>query len=99
MTADVLFRGTVGGREHRAPRGLADLKASIMNRLMRLDPATRIHPGHSVPSTIGAEWETNRFVRMWRHLDDEGDSACVVGHGPDAQKATLVLWAQTMTGT
>ena len=53
LTADVLFKGTVGGTRAPGATGFADLKRSVMERLMKLPPETRIHPGHREPSTIG----------------------------------------------
>lgn len=96
ITADVIFKGTVGGTMAPGATGFEDLKHSIMERLMTLPPETRIHPGHREPSTIGEEWENNPFVRIWRGLDPEGDESCEVnGRG----EATLVLWAPDYDGT
>jgi len=95
LTADCLFKGTVGGTAGGGPTGYADQVHSIMERLMTLSPATRIHPGHCGPSTIGAEWESNPFVRVWRGLDREGNEPCQV-RGEDA---TLVLWGPDYDGT
>ena len=64
FTADVLFKGTVGGTAGGGPTGYADIKTSIMDRLMSLDPATVVHPGHTLPTTIGEEWESNPFIRV-----------------------------------
>ena len=50
-----------------------DLKHSIMDVLMTLPPETRLHPGHTDPTTVGDEWENNAFVRVWRGLDAESD--------------------------
>ena len=100
LTADVLFNGTVGGTRGGGPTGFEDLKRSVMERLMRLPPPTRVHPGHRQPSTIGDEWEHNPFVRVWRGLDEEGAEPCTVGP-PDAaerEPATLVLWAPDYDG-
>lgn len=100
LTADVIFKGTVGGTMAPGATGFEDLKASIMEKLMKLAPETRIHPGHRGPSTIGSEWESNPFIRIWRGLDDEGAGACSVGP-PDAdqrREATLVLWAPDYDG-
>ena len=72
LTADVIFKGTVGGTRAPGATGFEDLKTSIMDKLMTLPPETRIHPGHREPSTIGTEWENNPFVRIWRGLDPEG---------------------------
>ncbi|MDP9188922.1 MAG: MBL fold metallo-hydrolase, partial [Actinomycetota bacterium] len=79
LTADVIFKGTVGGTRAPGATGFADLKHSIMERLMKLDPKTRIHPGHRQPSTIGTEWEQNPFLRIWRGLDPEGSEPVSVG--------------------
>ena len=100
LTADVIFKGTVGGTRAPGATGFGDLRSSIMDRLMKLPPETRIHPGHRGPSAIGTEWEANPFVRIWRELDEEGSDRCSVG-APDAaerQPATLVLWAPDYDG-
>ncbi|MDQ3890430.1 MAG: MBL fold metallo-hydrolase [Actinomycetota bacterium] len=93
FTGDVLFKGTVGGTG-RPGGSYGDLKRSLMERLLQLPPETRVHPGHSGPTTIGAEWESNPFVRVWRGLDREQAERCRVG----GQEATLVLWAQDYDG-
>jgi hydroxyacylglutathione hydrolase len=100
LTADVLFKGTVGGTMAPGATGFADLKASVMDRLMALPPETRIHPGHREPSTIGAEWGSNPFIRVWRGLDEEGSEPCSIGPADAEQRreATLVLWAPDYDG-
>jgi len=96
ITADVIFKGTVGGTVAPGATGFPELKSSIMDRLMTLPPETRIHPGHCEPSTVGDEWENNPFLRIWRGLDEEGAEPCEVNNlGP----ATLVLWAPDYDGT
>ena len=74
LTADVIFKGTVGGTRAPGATGFEDLKGSIMDKLMKLPPETRIHPGHRQPSTVGEEWEHNPFVRIWRGLDSRARS-------------------------
>ena len=93
FTADVLFKGTVGGTMAPGASGLDDLTASVM-KLMELPPETRVHPGHREPTTIGAEWESNPFVRIWRGLDETGEESCTVWDRP----ATLKLWAPDYDG-
>jgi hydroxyacylglutathione hydrolase len=93
FTADVLFKGTVGGTMAPGASGFDDLKASVM-RLMELPPETRVHPGHREPTTIGAEWESNPFVRIWRGLDATGEESVTVWDRP----ATLKLWAPDYDG-
>jgi glyoxylase-like metal-dependent hydrolase (beta-lactamase superfamily II) len=94
FTGDTLFKGSVGGVRAPGSTGYADLRSSIMDTLMKLPPETKVHPGHTDPTTIGDEWETNRFVRVWRGLDPEGDEPCTVGGEP----ATLVLWGDDYDG-
>ncbi len=55
FTADVLFKGTVGGTMAPGASGFDDLRSSVM-RLMELPPETVVHPGHREPTTIGEEW-------------------------------------------
>ncbi len=100
LTADVLFAGTVGGTRAPGATGFPDLKESIMEKLMKLDPSTRIHPGHRQPSTIGEEWEGNPFIRVWRGLDDEGGDPVSIGpaDADERDQATLVLWAPDYDG-
>lgn len=102
ITADVLFRGTCGGTGAPGATGIDDLRSSVMDKLMALPGETRIHPGHRQPSTIGTEWESNPFVRLWRGVDEPGDDRCSVGPADaDADQrraATLLLWAPDYDG-
>jgi hydroxyacylglutathione hydrolase len=100
LTADVLFKGTVGGTRAPGATGFGDLRSSIMERLMKLPPEARIHPGHREPSTIGGEWEHNPFIRIWRGLDEEAAEPCSIGpaDAEERQPATLVLWAPDYDG-
>jgi hydroxyacylglutathione hydrolase len=93
FTADVLFKGTVGGTMAPGASGFDDLKASVI-RLMELPPETRVHPGHREPTTIGAEFADNPFVRIWRGLDSTGEEQVTVWGRP----ATLKLWAPDYDG-
>ena len=87
FTGDTLFKGSVGGVRAPGHTTYADLKASIMDTLLELAPETRIHPGHTDPTTVAEERERNRFVRIWRGLDPEGQEPCTALGEP----ATLVL--------
>lgn len=94
FTADVLFRGTVGGTQAPQATGLADLRASL-ERLLALPSATRVHPGHREPTTIGEERENNPFVRAL--LGDarlEGVPCTVTG-----RPARLLFWGPDYDGT
>lgn len=93
FTADVLFHGTVGGTA--GPNGdLGELKHSILDVLLALDPDTRVFPGHREDTTIGEERRTNPFIRAWLDGEGLGDEPCRVG----GQDATLLLWAPDYDG-
>jgi len=100
LTADCLFKGTVGGTANPTATGLDDLKESIMSKLMELDHGVAIHPGHRQPSTIGSEWEANPFIRLWRGLDEPSAEPVSVGpaDAPERKPATLLLWGPDYDG-
>jgi glyoxylase-like metal-dependent hydrolase (beta-lactamase superfamily II) len=93
FTADVLFKGTVGGTMAPGASGFTDLKASVL-RLLELPPETTVRPGHKEPTTVAAELDGNPFVRIWRGLDATGDEQVTVWGRP----ATLKLWAPDYDG-
>ncbi|HZU59321.1 MAG TPA: MBL fold metallo-hydrolase [Solirubrobacteraceae bacterium] len=94
FTGDTLFKNSVGGVRAPGHTTYSDLKASIMDTLMALPPATRIHPGHSEPTTVAQELEHNPFIRIWRGEDPEGQEPCrALG-----QPATLILWGTDYDG-
>jgi glyoxylase-like metal-dependent hydrolase (beta-lactamase superfamily II) len=94
FTGDTLFRNSVGGVRAPGHTTYEDLKSSIMDTLMRLPPETVIRPGHTDPTTVREEWETNAFIRVWRGLDPEGDEPCTALGEP----ATLVLLGDDYDG-
>ncbi len=94
FTGDVLFRRTVGGTRGGGRTGFADLRSSILERLLTLPPETRIHPGHREATTVAEEGAENVFVRVWRGVDPEGEAPCRV-RGEDA---TLVVWGPDYDG-
>jgi hypothetical protein len=65
-----------------------------METLLTLPSATRIHPGHTEPTTVADELESNRFVRIWRGLDPEGTARC----SALGQEATLILLGDDYDG-
>ncbi len=94
FTGDTLFRGSVGGVRAPGHTSYADLKRSIMDTLLKLPPETRIHPGHTEPTTVADELERNPFVRIWRGVDEEGSEPCTAL----GQPATLILMAEDYDG-
>jgi glyoxylase-like metal-dependent hydrolase (beta-lactamase superfamily II) len=94
FTGDTLFKGSVGGVRAPGHTTYADLRSSIMDTLLKLPPQTRIHPGHTDPTTVADELEHNPFVRIWRGVDPEGDEACTALGEP----ATLILMAPDYDG-
>jgi glyoxylase-like metal-dependent hydrolase (beta-lactamase superfamily II) len=94
FTGDTLFKNSVGGVRAPGSTSFADIKHSIMEVLLALPPETTIRPGHTDPTTVGEEWESNAFVRVWRGLDPEGDEPCTALDEP----ATLVLFGDDYDG-
>ena len=94
FTGDTLFKGSVGGVRAPGHTSYADLKTSIMDKLLKLPPQTRMHPGHTDPTTVADELEHNRFVRIWRGVDPEGDQACTAM----GESATLILLGDDYDG-
>jgi hydroxyacylglutathione hydrolase len=94
FTGDTLFKGSVGGVRAPGHTTYADLKHSIMEKLLKLPPETRIHPGHTDPTTVADELEHNKFVRIWRGLDAEGAEPCTAM----GQPATLILLGDDYDG-
>ena len=94
FTGDTLFKGSVGGVRAPGSTSYADLKRSIMDVILTLPGETTIRPGHTDPTTVADELESNPFVRIWRGLDPEGDEQCTALGDP----ATLVLWGPDYDG-
>jgi len=94
FTGDTLFKGSVGGVRAPGHTTYADLKTSIMDKLLALPASTRIHPGHTDPTTVADELENNRFVRIWRGVDPEGSQPCTAMGEP----ATLILLGDDYDG-
>ena len=94
FTGDTLFKGSVGGVRAPGSTSYADLKASVMDTLLKLPAQTRVHPGHTDPTTIADELEHNGFVRIWRGLDPEGSDPCTAMGEP----ATLILLGDDYDG-
>ena len=94
FTGDTLFKGSVGGVRAPGHTSYEDLRTSIMDKLLKLPPSTRIHPGHTDPTTVADELEHNRFVRIWRGLDEQGNEPCTAM----GQPATLILWGDDYDG-
>ncbi|MCW3039333.1 MAG: fold metallo-hydrolase [Solirubrobacterales bacterium] len=86
FTGDTLFKNSVGGVRAPGHTTFADIKSSIMDTLLTLPADTTIRPGHTDPTTVADELETNSFVRIWRGVDPEGDAQCTALGEP----ATLV---------
>jgi hydroxyacylglutathione hydrolase len=94
FTGDTLFRNSVGGVRAPGHTTYSDLRASIMDTLLTLPEATRIHPGHTDPTTVADEMAHNPFVRIWRGQDPEGRESCTAFGEP----ATLILLATDYDG-
>ncbi|HWF73691.1 MAG TPA: MBL fold metallo-hydrolase [Solirubrobacteraceae bacterium] len=94
FTGDTLFKGSVGGVRAPGHTTYADLRSSIMDTLLTLPAHTRIHPGHTDPTTVAGELEGNSFVRIWRGVEPEGSEPCTALGEP----ATLILLGDDYDG-
>jgi hydroxyacylglutathione hydrolase len=94
FTGDTLFKNSVGGVRAPGHTTYADLRHSIMDVLLGLPPETVIRPGHTEPTTVADEWQSNAFVRVWRGLDPEGSEPCTAMGEP----ATLILFGDDYDG-
>jgi hydroxyacylglutathione hydrolase len=88
FTGDTLFKDAVGGGDFET------VKSSVMDVLMALPHDMHVYPGHTDETTIGAEWESNPFVRVWRGIEPEGTEPCTVG----GDSATLIVWSPDYDG-
>ena len=62
ISGDVLFRGSIGRTD--LPGGDYDtLEKSIREKMYSLPPATRVYPGHGLPTSIEVEAKSNPFVK------------------------------------
>ena len=94
FTGDTLFKNTVGGTRAPGHTSFEDIRHSIMDVLMKLPKEMPVHPGHTDPTTVGAEWEQNPFIRLWRGVDQVKEQRCTAF----GQPATLLLRAQDYDG-
>jgi len=88
FTGDTLFKDAVGGGDFEG------IRRSVMDVLMALPHELRVYPGHTDETTIGREWESNPFVRVWRGVEPEGTEPCRV----EGRDATLVVWSPDYDG-
>jgi glyoxylase-like metal-dependent hydrolase (beta-lactamase superfamily II) len=94
FTADTLFRGSVGSTVAPGHTTFADLRRSLVERLLSLPDEMPIHPGHSEASTIGEERRHNPFLRVMQGIDPEGDSLALY----DGREVRLVVRARDYDG-
>ncbi len=94
FTGDTLFKNSVGGVRAPGSTSYADLRSSVMDTLMALPPETVIQPGHTDSTTVAEEFESNRFIRLWRGLDAEGTEEVKALGEP----ATLILLGDDYDG-
>jgi glyoxylase-like metal-dependent hydrolase (beta-lactamase superfamily II) len=88
FTGDTLFKNAVGGGDYET------VKHSVMNVLMALPRELRVYPGHTEETTIGDEWQSNPFVRVWSGAEPEGTEPCTVA----GDAATLIVWSPDYDG-
>ena len=94
FTGDTLFRRSVGGTMAPGASGFEDLKRSLLAKILALDDAVVVRPGHTRESTIGEERRENPFLRVMQGLDPPGQGRCLAFGRP----ATLIVHAKDYDG-
>lgn len=94
FSGDTLFKGSVGGTRAPGHTDVADLRRSIVDVLLALPRDMTVRPGHTDPTTIGAELDTNPFVRFWRGELASADERVRAGD----REATLLVEARDYDG-
>lgn len=61
FTGDTLFAGGIGRTDFEGG-SIEEITESIMIKILSLDEATKVYPGHGPSTTIGREKRTNPFV-------------------------------------
>lgn len=94
FTGDTLFRGSVGSTTAPGHTTFADLRRSLVDRLLALPDAMRLAPGHADPTTVGEERATNPFLRVLLGEEPEGVERAEYG----GQEVRLIVWARDYDG-
>ena len=94
FTGDTLFRGSVGSTTAPGHTTFADLRRSLVERLLALPDATLVAPGHAEPTTLGDERARNPFLRVMLGTDPEGGETARYG----GREVRLVVWARDYDG-
>jgi glyoxylase-like metal-dependent hydrolase (beta-lactamase superfamily II) len=76
FTGDCLFAGSLGGTVGQGASGFEDARRAVAT-ILALPDETPIHPGHAGPTTVGAERESNPFLRVLSGRDAEGSGRCI----------------------
>ena len=83
FTGDTLFAGSIGRTDFPYSEYDDEIR-SIMEKIILLDPAIRIFPGHGPTSTIGKERTGNPFLEPFNEPEEkttDSDLEPVVIHG------------------
>ena len=94
FTGDTLFRGSVGSTTAPGHTTFADLRHSLVDRLLGLPDEVRIAPGHAEPTTVGEERAANPFLRvLLGEVPDGAERARYAG-----QEVRVIVWARDYDG-
>jgi glyoxylase-like metal-dependent hydrolase (beta-lactamase superfamily II) len=87
-SGDTLFTDSVGGGDFE------QVRSSVMDVYMKMPHERRVLPGHADITSIGREWESNPFIRVWRGVEPEGTER-VTARG---REAILIAWSPDYDG-
>jgi len=93
FTGDCLFAGSLGGTVAPGNSGFEDARRAV-DRILSFPDETPVYPGHSGPTTVGAERAHNLFIRVMLGLEAEGRERCEVM----GQEARLIVLAPDYDG-
>lgn len=94
FSGDTLFKGSIGGTRAPGHTDVDDLRRSILDVLLALPRDWTVRPGHTDPTTVGAELDGNPFVRFWRGEREPAGARVRAGD----RSATLLVEARDYDG-
>lgn len=80
FSGDTLFAGTIGRTDFKYSDYDTEIR-SILERLMPLDPSTKVYPGHGESTTIGDEAAGNPMLEPFNDPEPDEDLEPIIING------------------